>query len=127
MSHGRDVLAYLSVFTVIMALSIPFYRPEAKTQWPPLFHCPRAAGVVYSRQTPKRGDDMDILYQDNSILVCIKPAGVLSTDEPGGVPEPVRTRAFGSPSACRTSAGPPPGSSVDSTPAGLMHTRMLLS
>ena len=27
---------------------------------------------------------MDILYQDNSILVCIKPAGVLSTDEPGG-------------------------------------------
>lgn len=31
-SHGRDVLAYLSVFTVIMALSIPFYRPEAKTQ-----------------------------------------------------------------------------------------------
>ena len=29
---------------------------------------------------------MDILYQDNSILVCIKPAGVLSTDEPGGVP-----------------------------------------
>ena len=31
-SHGRDVLAYLSVFAVIMALSIPFYRPEAKTQ-----------------------------------------------------------------------------------------------
>ena len=33
---------------------------------------------------------MDILYQDNSILVCIKPAGVLSTDEPGGMPELVR-------------------------------------
>jgi hypothetical protein len=31
-SHGRDVLTYLSVFAVIMALSIPFYRPEAKTQ-----------------------------------------------------------------------------------------------
>lgn len=31
-SHGRDALAYLSVFAVIMALSIPFYRPEAKTQ-----------------------------------------------------------------------------------------------
>lgn len=31
-SHSRDVLAYLSVFAVIMALSIPFYRPEAKTQ-----------------------------------------------------------------------------------------------
>jgi len=31
-SHGRDVLAYLSVFAIIMALSIPFYRPEAKTQ-----------------------------------------------------------------------------------------------
>lgn len=30
--NGRDVLTYLSVFAVIMALSIPFYRPEAKTQ-----------------------------------------------------------------------------------------------
>lgn len=33
---------------------------------------------------------MDILYSDNDILVCIKPAGVLSTDEPGGLPELVR-------------------------------------
>ena len=29
---------------------------------------------------------MDILYQDNSILVCIKPAGVLSTDERAACP-----------------------------------------
>lgn len=29
---------------------------------------------------------MEILYQDNDILVCIKPARVLSTDEPGGLP-----------------------------------------
>lgn len=29
---------------------------------------------------------MDILYSDSSVLVCIKPAGVLSTDEPGGLP-----------------------------------------
>ena len=42
---------------------------------------------------------MDILYQDNSLLVCIKPAGVLSTDEPGGVPELVR-QALGDPKAC---------------------------
>lgn len=34
---------------------------------------------------------MDILYTDNDIIVCIKPAGVLSTDEPGGLPELVRT------------------------------------
>lgn len=33
---------------------------------------------------------MDILYKDNSIIVCIKPAGVRSTDEPGGVPELIR-------------------------------------
>ena len=33
---------------------------------------------------------MEILYQDNRILVCIKPAGVVSTDEPGGLPELVR-------------------------------------
>ena len=42
---------------------------------------------------------MDILYEDARILVCIKPAGVLSTDEPGGVPELVR-QALGDPKAC---------------------------
>ena len=57
---------------------------------------------------------MDILYQDNSILVCIKPAGVLSTDEPGGMPELVR-QALGDPKACvRTVQCPTatPGTSV---------------
>lgn len=34
---------------------------------------------------------MQFLYKDNSICVCIKPAGVLSTDEPGGLPSLVRT------------------------------------
>ncbi len=29
---------------------------------------------------------MDILYSDNKIIVCVKPRGVLSTDEPGGMP-----------------------------------------
>lgn len=33
---------------------------------------------------------MDIRYIDNSILVCIKPPKVLSTDEPGGLPELLR-------------------------------------
>ena len=33
---------------------------------------------------------MQLLYQDASIVVCVKPARVLSTDEPGGVPELVR-------------------------------------
>ncbi len=33
---------------------------------------------------------MEILYQDADVLVCIKPARVLSTDEPGGLPELVR-------------------------------------
>ena len=33
---------------------------------------------------------MDIIYKDNSIVVCIKPPRVLSTDEPGGMPELVR-------------------------------------
>jgi len=33
---------------------------------------------------------MEFLYLDNQIAVCIKPAGVLSTDEPGGLPELVR-------------------------------------
>ena len=33
---------------------------------------------------------MDIVYRDDAVLVCIKPAGVLSTDEPGGLPDMVR-------------------------------------
>ena len=41
---------------------------------------------------------MEILYQDSQILVCIKPPRVLSTDEPGGLPELVR-EALGDPSA----------------------------
>ena len=34
---------------------------------------------------------LKILYMDWDILVCIKPARVLSTDEPGGLPSLVRT------------------------------------
>lgn len=33
---------------------------------------------------------MEIIYKDEWLIVCIKPAGVLSTDEPGGLPELVR-------------------------------------
>ena len=33
---------------------------------------------------------MEIIYQDEDILVCIKPPRVLSTDEPGGLPELIR-------------------------------------
>ena len=33
---------------------------------------------------------MDILYTDKDMIVCIKPAGVLSTDEAGGLPELLR-------------------------------------
>ena len=41
---------------------------------------------------------MQLIYQDKDIIVCVKPAGVLSTDEPGGVPELVR-QALGDPDA----------------------------
>ena len=33
---------------------------------------------------------MELIYRDDAIVVCVKPAGVKSTDEPGGVPELVR-------------------------------------
>ena len=33
---------------------------------------------------------MDLIYKDNIIVVGIKPVGVLSTDEPGGMPSLVR-------------------------------------
>ena len=33
---------------------------------------------------------MRIIYEDQDIVVCVKPARVLSTDEPGGLPELLR-------------------------------------
>jgi len=41
---------------------------------------------------------MELIYVDDDILVCIKPERVLSTDEPGGVPDLARA-ALGDPSA----------------------------
>ena len=41
---------------------------------------------------------MEFLYLDDHIAVCVKPARVLSTDEPGGMPELVRD-ALGDPGA----------------------------
>lgn len=41
---------------------------------------------------------MEIIYQDNDIVVAVKPARVLSTDEPGGMPDLVR-EALGNPKA----------------------------
>lgn len=35
-------------------------------------------------------EEMEILYLDDDIIVCIKPPRVLSTDEPGGLPELIR-------------------------------------
>ena len=33
---------------------------------------------------------MEIIYQDNRVVVAVKPAGILSTDEPGGLPSLLR-------------------------------------
>ena len=41
---------------------------------------------------------MEVLFVDKDIVVCIKPARVLSTDEPGGLPDLVR-EALGDPKA----------------------------
>ena len=41
---------------------------------------------------------MEIVYEDRDILVCLKPFGVRSTDEPGGVPELLRQQ-LGAPNA----------------------------
>jgi len=41
---------------------------------------------------------MDIIYYDENLIVCIKPAGVLSTDEEGGMPSLLRA-ALGDESA----------------------------
>lgn len=42
---------------------------------------------------------MELIYQDSALCVAIKPAGVLSTDEPGGMPELIR-EALGDETAC---------------------------
>ena len=39
---------------------------------------------------------MEILYLDEDVIVCIKPARILSTDEPGGLPDLLR-EALGDP------------------------------
>ncbi len=41
---------------------------------------------------------MEIVYMDSDILVCVKPPRVLSTDEPGGLPELLR-QTLGDPKA----------------------------
>ena len=41
---------------------------------------------------------MELVYADEDILVCLKPPRVLSTDEPGGVPDLAR-EALGDPKA----------------------------
>lgn len=41
---------------------------------------------------------IEVCYQDEDILVCVKPARVLSTDEPGGLPELLRLQ-LGQPEA----------------------------
>ena len=38
----------------------------------------------------KLGWIMELLYLDDRVVVCLKPPGVLSTDEPGGMPERLR-------------------------------------
>lgn len=42
--------------------------------------------------------DMELIHVDRDIVVCIKPPRVLSTDEPGGLPDLVR-EALGDPNA----------------------------
>ena len=45
---------------------------------------------------------MELVYTDESIVVCIKPSGVVSTDEPGGVPDLARQALGDSRASVRT-------------------------
>ena len=38
----------------------------------------------------RKGRIMDIVYEDKRIVVAVKPAGVVSVDQPGGMPELLR-------------------------------------
>ncbi len=62
---------------------------------------PTAAAVNSGPAWPETAGENrapEIVYMDESVIVCIKPAGVLSTDEPGGMPELLRCR-LGDPAA----------------------------
>lgn len=41
---------------------------------------------------------MELIYMDRDVIVCIKPPRILSTDEPGGLPELIR-KELGDPNA----------------------------
>ena len=49
----------------------------------------------------------EIVYDDGTVLVCVKPAGVLSTDEPGGLPGLLRERLGDEKTDLRTVHRPP--------------------
>ena len=38
----------------------------------------------------RKGRSMDIVYEDKRIVVAVKPAGVVSVDQPGGMPALLR-------------------------------------
>ena len=44
-------------------------------------------------------NQFQIIHQEDSFIICLKPARVLSTDEPGGMPDLVRD-ALADPDAC---------------------------
>lgn len=46
-------------------------------------------------------EKIDILHADDRVIVCLKPPGVLSTDEPGGMPE-LLCRALGGDASIRS-------------------------
>lgn len=45
---------------------------------------------------------MELVYTDESVVVCLKPAGVVSTDESGGVPDLVRQALCDNKASVRT-------------------------
>jgi hypothetical protein len=44
-------------------------------------------------------ENLEIVYADRRVAVAVKPWGVLSTDEPGGMPELLRAQ-FHQPQGC---------------------------
>ncbi|MDD4714961.1 MAG: RluA family pseudouridine synthase [Oscillospiraceae bacterium] len=83
-----------------------FQKKDAAFFHPGDCHRPKIVLSCFRRNHTARGQinrkeeiKIDIIYQDDSILVCVKPAGVLSTDEPGGMPDLIRG-ALGQPGAC---------------------------
>ena len=79
-------------------MSLVWQSPMYDTPEIPTTSVRNGLGMTSMVNTMVLENTMELIYQDRDIIVCVKPPRVLSTDEPGGMPELIRG-ALGDPQA----------------------------